>query len=236
MADETKVPTGEVGDSTTPPAPSATPAANVPEGFTQVPTADLAKIHEQLAAAEIRDAEREAQFAGLQAMVEAGKGGSADGEVLRKRKTYEPKFRTVRIRKYPMAGDTNNLGFVVGWTDRGAYQKIDTSGISKQIVDYIDIIYLGHERSAEGKLQAESVPLLDLLNRGVQVHCKILDVKKQTIEVPTGEEIDVTTWDPAHGLVATGDKVDGFVAHSEIEYTIDVPGFGATKIDGEFVN
>lgn len=208
----------------------------VPEQkMVQVPQEDLTKVFEKLAEFE-RNAENDrAKIAGLEILAEKGSDASPE-DTIKKRKNYEPAFRTVRIRKYPIAGDFNNLGYVVGWTDRGAYQKVDTSGVSKVLVDYIDIVFLGKERNAEGKLQAESVPLLDLLNKGVQVHCKIVSKKVEYVEVPTGEEIDITTWDPQHGLVATGDKVDGYYAYSDIKYTIDIPGVGPYEIDGEFVN
>ncbi len=217
-------------DNKTPPESTV-----LPEGMVAVPQADLTKIHEQLANAEKRDADRDAEIEGLRQMVSKGADNSSDGK-LRERKTYEPKFRTVRIRKYPIAGNFENQGYVIGWTSRGAYQKVDSSGISKQIVDFIDVIFLGQERNAEGKLQAESVPLLDLISRGEQVTCKIVSQNRKDEKIPTGEEIDVTTWDPQHGLVATGDKIDGYISRSTIEYTIEVPGKGQVTVDGMYLN
>ncbi len=206
------------------------------EQVVQVPQSLLTKMQEQMAELERRDANRDAEIAGLKEMAAAG--ATTEGEKgLREKKNFEPKFRTVRIRKYPMAGDFSNLGYVIGWDNRGAYQEVDRSGVSPQVVDFINIFFLGHDRTPEGKLKAEKVRLLDLMNSGVQVHCKIIDMKRTDIKIPTGEEIDVSVFDPQHGLVSTGEKVDGYYAQSQIKYTIQIPGVEkVTEIDGSFVN
>lgn len=179
-----------------------------------------------------------ARMAGLEEMLESTKGASTvGGDKLRERKTFEPAFRTVRLRKYPIAGDPEKLGYVVGWTSRGAYQKVDRTGVSPVMVDYVDVLFLGHERNAEGVLQAEAIPLLDLLNRGEQVHCKIINVEKTPRQVPTGEEIGVSSWDPQHGLVSTGETIDGYVAFTDVKYTIQIPDHAESVIiDGKYVN
>lgn len=182
----------------------------------------LIKIQEDMAEMERQREEDRAKVAGLEeALAKAGTTGEVK---LREKKSFEPKFRTVRVRKYPIAGDPENLGYVVGWTNRGAYQEVDRSGISPQVVDYIDIIFLGKEKNEKGKLSAEKVRLLDLMNKGIQVHCKIIEQKKDEKQVPTGEEINVSVFDPQHGLVSTGDTIDGFTSYSEIEYKIQIPG------------
>lgn len=182
--------------------------------------------------------EERGKTAGIAEMFEAQKGGEANGEKkLREKKNYEPAFRTVRLRQFPIANDPENLGWVVGWTDRGAYQKVDRSGVAPVLVDYIDIFFLGQERNGEGKLQAESVPLLSLINQGVQKHCKILSREISPRKQPTFEEIRVTTWDPAHGMMETGDIIDGFVGYTDITYKLQVPGIAEPiTIDGKYVN
>ena len=208
------------------------------EGTVVVKQADLTEIMTKLGALEKANVDKDAQMAGLEAMLEESKGAdvAASGK-LRERKSFEPKFRTVRLRKYPMAGDFSKQGFVVGWTNRGAYQEVDRSGVTPQNVDMIEVIFLGHEKNPEtGKLQAEKIKLLDLLNKGEQVHCKVLSVERKDRKEPTGEEIDVTVWDPAHGLMATGDKIDGWVGYSDITYTVEIPGVGTAVIDGLYVN
>ena len=203
----------------------------------EVPVADFVKLQETLATLEKSNADREAEMAGMRQLMEDGKGAEVSGDgKLREKKSYEPKFRTVRIRKYPMAGKFDDLGYVVGWTNRGAFQEVDKSGVTPQFVDMIEVFFLGHEKNAEGKLQAEKIKLLDLLNKGEQVHCKIISVKKDDKKVGTGEEINVTTWDPQHGLVATGDIIDGWVGFSDLTYTIEIPGKGQVDIDGLYVN
>ena len=201
----------------------------------QIKQADLTKIMESIAEGERKNADLEAKVAGL-----AEQTGAADTSEpkLREKKNFEPKFRTVRIRKYPIKGDYDNQGYVVGWTNRGAYQMVDKSGISPQIVDMIDIIFLGAERDAKtGKLQAEAVPLLSLFNKGVQVHCKIIKQERHEVKEPTGEEIDITVYDPKHGMMPTGEKIDGYVGRSDVTYTIQIPGVqGETEIDGIYVN
>ena len=196
----------------------------------------LLAIQEKMAEQDRKIADMEAKNAGIEEIM--AKSAEAGTEPkLREKKNFEPKFRTVRLRKYPIAGDIENQGYIIGWTSRGAYQTVDRSGVRPETVDMIDVIFLGQERNAEGKIKAESIKLLDLYNKGQQVHCKILEQKKEDIKVPTGEEIDVTVFDPAHGLVATGDKIDGYIVNSEIKYKLQIPGVeGETWIDSVFCN
>lgn len=210
----------------------------IPEQYltVEVPVADLTKLQEQMAEMERTRENDRLEIEGMkQALENVGK--SPDDNKLREKKNFEPKFRTVRIRKYPIAGDVNNMGYVIGWTDRGAYEEVDKTGVAPQIVNYIEIQFLGHERNKDGKLQAEKVRLLDLLNRSSQVHCKILEEKKEPQKTPTGEEIDVTVFDPQHGLVSTGEKIDGFVTSTDIKFKIQVPGVPEPVwIDAEYCN
>ncbi len=202
----------------------------------QVPSKVLIDMQEKMAELERKQADSELKTAGLEELL--AKDASTEGEPkLRSKKDFSPKFRTVRLRKYPIAGDFTNLGYVIGWTNRGAYQEVDRTGVSPQIVDFIDIIFLGKEKNAEGKLQAEKVRLLDLINKGEQVHCKILKQTRKEVPVPTGEEIDVTVFDPQHGLVSTGEKVDGFITYSDIKLEVQIPGVAEPiTIDSSFVN
>lgn len=212
-------------------------SSQVKEDVVQIPRADLVAIQEALAKGEQEREAQNAKMAGLEEMLQAGKGAEVDGSgKLRERKNYEPKFRTVRIRKYPMAGKFDDLGYVVGWSSRGAYQEVDRSGISPQIVDFVDLAFLGHEKNEKGVLQFEKVKLLDLLNKGEQVHCKILEAKNTPRKEPTNEEINVTVWDPQHGLVATGDMIDGYTAFTDTSFVIEIPGVGKTDVDGMYVN
>lgn len=222
------------------PAPVQTPApapAAIPEGKVLVNAADLEALQTQMADLEKRDADRDAKFAGLEQLLADTKGADTSGDgKLRERRNFEPKFRTVRLRKFPIAGDVGNKGIVIGWTDRGAYQLVDRSGVSPQVVDYIDIVFLDHERNEEGKLVAEKVKLLDLLNSD-QVHCKIIDMKKEARKVPTNEEINVSMWDPQHGLVSTGETIDGWVEMTDIELTVQIPGRAEpVKVDEMYCN
>lgn len=202
----------------------------------EVPMSALTKMQEQMAEMERKLVEVESKNAGLEEQFLNKPSTEAKNE-LRTKKDFEPKFRTVRIRKYPIAGDVTNLGYVVGWTNRGAYQKVDRSGVSPQIVDFIDIIFLGRERDKDGKLQVEEVKLLDLFNNGIQVHCKIIKIDRKEVAVPTNEEIDISVYDPTHGLVQTGEKIDGFVTYSDLKYTVQIPGVeGEHVIDALFLN
>lgn len=210
----------------------------VEEEQVTVPMKMLTDIQETIARLEKESADKDGKLAGLEELFTNKNDPESESEQkkLRGKKTYEPKFRLVRIRKYPIAGDIENMGYVIGWTNRGAYQKVNREGVSPVIQDYLDIIFLNHERNAEGKLQAESVQLLDLMNRGEQIFCKILDVKKVERTEPTGEEINVLTWDPQHGPVQTGETIDGFVTYSDIEYKVLVPGTEGIWIDAKFLN
>jgi hypothetical protein len=202
----------------------------------EVPLSTITKLQESLAQMELDRENDRARMAGLEEMV--SKGASTEAEPkLREKKNFEPKFRTVRIRKYPIAGDYNNQGYVIGWTSRGAYQEVDRSGVSPAIVDFIDVIFLGHERTEDGKIKAERVKLLDLFNNGVQVYCKIIDTKVESHKVETGEEIAVSTYDQNHGMISTGDTIDGYYAYSDITYTIQIPGVDKpVVIDSLFCN
>ncbi len=206
------------------------------KGIVEVPQDTLTKILEKQSEQERLLEESRAKTAGIEEML--AKGAAPEGEPkLRKKNDFEPKFRTVRIRKYPMKGDIENLGYIVGWTSRGAYRKVDTSGLQKEWVDMLDVIFLGHERNAEGKLQAESIPLLDIMNNGVQVNCKILKVHREEKDKPTGEQIAVQTFDPKHGLVPTGEIIDGFTSYSEIKYEVQIPGIAEpVTIDSLYCN
>lgn len=201
----------------------------------EVPVSVITEMQEKMAEMEKKIADSESKTAGLEEIV--GKNASTNDDLkIREKKNFEPKFRTVRIRKYPIAGDDNNMGYVVGWTNKGAYQEVDRNGISPQIVDFIDVIYLGQEKTSEGKIKAEKIRLLDFLNRGVQVHCKIIDSSREEIKVPTGEEINVSIFDPAHGLITTGDTIDGWTAYSDIKYKVQIPGVGEHWIDSLYAN
>lgn len=215
----------------------------------------LATVLEKQAEMEKILAEKDSRMAGLEEMFAADRGpdtvGAEKGK-LRERKDHEPQFRTVRLRKYPMAGDVTNQGWVIGWTDRGAYHKVDKSGVSAQLVDWIDIIFLDHEKGEDGKLVAESVPLLDLLNKGEQVHCRILDIKdykgqsfkpsypstfQAEKKVGTGEEIRIKTFDQRHGLMESDETIDGYVGFTDLRYVVQIPGRAEPfEIDGKYVN
>lgn len=150
---------------------------------------------------------------------------------IRESRKFEPTFRTVRIRRYPV-GTTDKEGYVIGWSKKGAYQMVDRSGVTPQTVDYLDIIFLGLENE-----KPQPVKLLDLFNRGVQVYCKILETKKYADNIGTGEEIHITSFDPKHGTVDTGEVIDGFYTDMKIEYLIQIPGIDKPLlIDAKYCN
>lgn len=245
MADEnTQDGAGEVQQPGTeqPPAevkenPSA--AIPPPQGdMIPVPSKMLADMQAKMLELETKDANRDAEMEGLRAIAERAANGGEEGTTkLRERKNFEPKFRTVRLRKMPIAGDFDNMGIVSGWTKRGAYQQVDRTGIAPTIVDFIDVIFAGHEKNPEtGNLQAEKIRLLDLMN-SEQVVCKVIGQENDPHKVPTGEEISVMEFDPKHGLTPTGDMVDGYTAYDDITYTLQIPGVSdALKVNGAFVN
>ena len=92
-----------------------------------------------------------------------------------------------------------------------------------EVKDFMSVIFLGHERSEKGDLQAFEVKTLDLYN-AESVICKILSEDVHKEKDPTGEVIPVTTFDPKHGTVMTGDTVDGWVESVDTKLTISVPG------------
>lgn len=211
-------------------------AETKPEETTEVPTGVLQEMMKKLNDLEIQVENGNAKTAGLEELLNS-KPSEEGGTKLREKKNYEPSFRMVRIRQYPMAGDHTNLGYVVGWTNRGAYQEVDRTGVTPQYVDFIDVIFLDHERNEEGKLKAEKVKLLDLFTKGIQVKCKIKNIKREEVKIPTGEEIDVTVYDPLHGMMGTGEIIDGYITQSDMVYTIEIPGrLESVDIDSNYVN
>lgn len=193
------------------------------EEFVQVPAKVLTKMQEQMAELERKAVDQEARNAGLEEMI--AKNADTKGEPkLKERRDFEPKFRTVRVRKFPIAGDEENMGYIIGWTSKGAYQDVEMTPMGKVMSDYIDVIFLGQEKTKEGKIKAEKIKLLDLMTKGQQIPCKIIETKREEKKVTTGEEIDVSVFDPAHGLISTGDKVDGYSSFSNIQYKIRIPG------------
>lgn len=203
----------------------------------EVPLKLLEEMQKSMAELERKVAESDAKNAGLEEMFSKGAETEGKDKGLREKKNFEPKFRTVRLRQYPIAGNVDDQGYIIGWTNRGAYQEVDRTGVSPQTVDFIDVVFLGHEKTKDGKIKAEKVKLLDIMNKGTQVHCKILEMKRDEKKVATGEEINVSIFDPAHGLVETGDVIDGYVTFSDIQYKIQVPGVAdPVWVDGKFVN
>lgn len=194
-----------------------------------------------------------AKNAGLEELFAKGASTTGDekGPKLRERKNFEPAFRTVTLKKFPIKGDFENQGIVIGWTNRGAYQKVNREGVTPVVVDYIDVIFLGHERSTDGVLQAESVPLLSLLGAS-EVTCKVLEMKdyegkpfrlsypptgQGEQKMPTGETLQVSSWDPKHGLTQTGEEIDGWVGYTNLTYIIQIPGVAdPVEVDGKFLN
>jgi uncharacterized coiled-coil protein SlyX len=193
----------------------------------EVPVELLTKMQEDMASLERKVADQEAKSAGLEEMVAES---AKTNDKLKEKKSFEPKFRTVRLRKYPIAGDETNMGYIIGWTKKGAYQEPVQTPMGAQLVDFIDVIFYGQEK------KAEKIKLLDLLNKGEQVHCKILETKRDEIKHETGEEIDVSVFDPQHGLISTGDKVDGYHTTSDIQYKLNIPGIGEIWVDSLYTN
>lgn len=223
------------------------------EGQVVVDQKTLEGIQEQMAAMASDLENEKLKRAGLEEMF-AAESGKATEPGLRERKNTEPTFRTVFLRKYDPtnSGDPEKEDYVVAWTPRGAYRKwVDNGSGNKEQVEYIDVIFLNGE-TKDGKVQAVSVPALDVINSGRRVACRVLDVKdfkgnsfKATYpqtgqaerKVATGEEISITTWDPKHGLVDTGEMIDGWVAFSDLTYQVQIPGRAEPyDIDSRFVN
>lgn len=223
------------------------------EGEVAVSAKTLEAIQEQMATMATEIENEKLKRAGLEEMF-AAESGKTTEPGLREKKNTEPTFRTVSLRKYDPAhtGDPESEKFIIGWTPRGAYRKAVDNGLGgKEFVEYLDVIFLDSEK-VDGKVQAIAVPALDVMNSGRRVVCRVLDIKdykgqsfKPTYpqtgqaerKVGTGEEISVTTWDPKHGLVDSGEVIDGWVAFSDLTFIVQIPGrTDPLEIDQRFVN
>lgn len=210
----------------------AEPDKKKDEEMASVPMSILKDIQERLAAAEIKAESKDGIIEGLKSMLEE-KADSKGEETLRKRKDFTPKFRSVRLRKYPVNGDASKLDYIVGWTERGAYEEVDRNGLSPQMVNYIEVFFLSQPK------KAEKIRILDMLNKGIQVSCKVVkdNVPESKKIVGTGEEISVSVFDPHHGMVSTGEIVDGFTTYHDSEYLVEIPGSDEPVwISGRFLN
>ncbi|MBK3666181.1 hypothetical protein JJE66_33790 [Bradyrhizobium diazoefficiens] len=200
----------------------------------EVPQAQLTEIMEKLSSLEIANADKDAKIAGLMAATETA---APVGETpLRQKKTFEPAFRVVRLKKIPFNGDPEDKRIVVGWTKRGSYQKVDRSGVAPELVDYMQVIFLGHEKDADGNMQAFEVRTLDLYN-AESVVCKIEKESINRHKEPTGEVIPVVIYDPKHGNVLTGEHVDGWTEEFDNTLAISIPGVkDPVVISSKFAN
>jgi hypothetical protein len=199
----------------------------------EVPQAQLTEILTKLNSLEIANADKDAKIAGFMAMQDAPAVGDTP---LRQKKTFEPAFRVARLKKLPFNGDPEDKRIVIGWTNRGSYQKVSREGVAPELIDYMQIIFLGHEKNAEGKPQAFEVRTLDLYN-AESITCRIEKQEVHKHVEPTGEIIPVVTYDPKHGNVLTGETVDGWVETPEVTLTLIVPGIkDPVTVDARFVN
>lgn len=223
------------------------------DGEIVVSAKTLETIQEQMATMATDLENEKLKRAGLEELF-AAESGKTTEPGLREKKNMEPAFRTVSLRKYDPtnSGDPDKEDFIVAWTPRGAYRKAVDNGLGgKEFVEYLDVIFLNGEKK-DGKVQAVSVPALEVMNSGRRVMCRVLDIKdykgqsfKPTYpqthqaerKVATGEEIQITTWDPKHGLVTSGETIDGWVAFSDLTFVIQVPGHSEPlEIDQRFCN
>lgn len=230
---------------------STKPPVVLKDGEVVVNQQTLTSILEGQASLEKKLADETARREGLEAMFAEKSTDVMDEKGLRRRKTFDPAFRTVAIKKFQLGEGAEDFRYVIGYTNRGAYQKVDKSGLAPVNVDYIDVILLGDERDENGKLKAVTVPLLTLIN-SPEVDCKILETKDYTGKpfrltypatgqgeklMPTGEEIAATTFDPKHGLIQTGEMIDGYVGFTDLTFVIQIPGVSdPLEIDSKYVN
>lgn len=194
----------------------------------EIPQDQLTEIMSRLSTLEIENANKDAKIAGLQAATAAA---APVGETpLRQKQTFEPAFRTVRLKKMPYKGNVEDKRIVIGWTNRGSYQKVNRDGVAPEIVDYMQLIFLGDEKNAY------ETRTLDFYNAETVV-CKVEKESKKTYKKPTGEVIPVVVYDPKHGSVMTGETVDGFIEYTDVELVLSVPGEKEPlTIDAKFVN
>lgn len=240
----------QTGGNTQP--PEAKPVV-LKEGEVVVSQAMLAQVLAKQQDTEIEMEKMKLKNAGLEELFAQGKDkDDPTGEKkLRERKNYTPAFRTVTLKKFSVDEDPEHAKIVVGWTNRGSYRKVDRSGVAPEIVNYLDIILLDDEKTEDGKLKAYSVPLLTLLE-AEEVTCKVLEMKDYKGEqfrpsypptgfgekkVGTGEVIRITSWSPEHGLIETGEEIDGWVGFTDLSLILQIPGRPEPlEIDQKYVN
>jgi len=79
----------------------------------------LTGLHRRMLELEKQAETQDGIIAGLKEVNES----KDDGVKLREKKSYEPKFRTARLRKYPVAGNFDDQDYIIGWSDRGATDR-----------------------------------------------------------------------------------------------------------------
>lgn len=204
------------------PLPPENKGNEKPEEVSTVPTKMLVEMQKQMAQNEKDNAELKAKLAGIEVLMEEDKETVSE-PALKKKKSFEPAFRTAKLRKFPIKGDFENQGYVIGWTDRGAYEEVAMTAMGPAKTLFIDLVFAGLEKNAEGKAQAEKVNYLKFLNDSTIERFKIIETKREDNEVATGEEIDITVFDPQHGLMSTGEKIDGYTVFTNVKHKISVP-------------
>lgn len=104
---------------------------------------------------------------------------------------------------------------VVGWTKRGCYVKVKDHPNEPETLMYDVYFYGDKEPVAITAKKFLDSPRIKCMEIG-----RDITVKKYK----TGEELEVTEFDPKHGLKSTGTIIDGYYATPEGTYALKVPG------------
>ena len=139
---------------------------------------------------------------------------------IRELESLEERFKTKKyyLRKIKIVDDKgeDHGGIVVGWTDRGAYEVVDKSGVSAIMVNYMDVFLLRKKTPVTVKAMT--------VKDGERIECTEVSRDIKIHKHKTGEEIEVMEWDEKHGHLSTGTMIDGYYATPEGTITVSIPG------------
>lgn len=148
--------------------------------------------------------------------VEEGKKGLREVEDAAAKYAKAPHEYSLRMVSMADTKGNETKKLVIGWTAKGCYVKVKDHPNEPETLMY-DVLFYGDEKA---------VPITaKKFKDGERIKCVEVSRDIKLEKHATGEEMEVTQFDPKHGMTATGIIIDGFDQRPEGTYTLQVPGF-----------